>query len=56
MHVINYKYSKGLSAPVICVLALILTAGLVLIEREERYTVLPAELAAVQQYVAENRR
>ncbi|RBI68493.1 threonine synthase [Vreelandella sulfidaeris] len=27
-----------------------------LIEREERYTVLPAELAAVQQYVAENRR
>ncbi|MBF58555.1 threonine synthase [Halomonas sp. FeN2] len=27
-----------------------------LIEREERYTVLPAELAAVQQFVAENRR
>ncbi|MCH4810596.1 threonine synthase [Vreelandella neptunia] len=27
-----------------------------LLEREERYTVLPAELAAVQQYVAENRR
>ncbi|EHJ93824.1 threonine synthase [Vreelandella boliviensis] len=27
-----------------------------LIEREERYTVLPAELAAVQQYVVENRR
>lgn len=27
-----------------------------LIEREERYTVLPAELAAVQQYVAEHRR
>ncbi|WGI25884.1 threonine synthase [Halomonas alkaliantarctica] len=27
-----------------------------LIEREERYTVLPAELVAVQQYVAENRR
>lgn len=36
MHVINYKYSKGLSAPVICVLALVLTAGLALIEREER--------------------
>ena len=27
-----------------------------LIEREERYTVLPAELSAVQQYVAEHRR
>ena len=27
-----------------------------LLEREERYTVLPAELAAVQQYVAEHRR
>ena len=27
-----------------------------LIEREERYTVLPAELAAVQQFVVENRR
>ncbi|MBS3669944.1 threonine synthase [Vreelandella boliviensis] len=27
-----------------------------LIEREERYTVLPAELTAVQQFVAENRR
>ena len=27
-----------------------------LLEREERYTVLPAELAAVQQFVAENRR
>ncbi len=27
-----------------------------LIEREERYTVLPAELAAVQRYVAEHRR
>ena len=27
-----------------------------LLEREERYTVLPAELADVQQYVAENRR
>jgi threonine synthase len=27
-----------------------------LIEREERYTVLPADLAAVQQYVAEHRR
>ena len=27
-----------------------------LLEREERYTVLPAELSAVQQFVAENRR
>ncbi|MBS9403042.1 threonine synthase [Halomonas sp. TRM85114] len=27
-----------------------------LLEREERYTVLPADLAAVQQFVAENRR
>ncbi|KPQ25416.1 MAG: threonine synthase [Halomonas sp. HL-48] len=27
-----------------------------LLEREERYTVLPAELAAVQQFVADNRR
>ena len=27
-----------------------------LLEREERYTVLPAELSAVQQFVADNRR
>jgi threonine synthase len=27
-----------------------------LLEREERFTVLPAELSAVQQFVADNRR
>lgn len=35
-HVIAYKYSKGLSAPALCIIALLLTVGLGIIEKNER--------------------